>query len=78
MQGFNMGRYYPPPEDDASPSFNKSHPLGQRARKRRSEGILTVRFEMPFAIWCCTCPKPTIIGLGVRFNAEKKKVGKCW
>ena len=30
---------------------------------------------MPFPIWCTTCPKPTIIGQGVRFNAEKKKVG---
>lgn len=30
---------------------------------------------MPFPIWCSTCPKPTIIGQGVRFNAEKKKVG---
>lgn len=30
---------------------------------------------MPFAIWCTTCPKPTIVGQGVRFNAEKKKVG---
>ncbi|KAL8845875.1 MAG: hypothetical protein Q9221_008994 [Calogaya cf. arnoldii] len=30
---------------------------------------------MPYAIWCSTCPKPTIIGQGVRFNAEKKKVG---
>ena len=30
---------------------------------------------MPFAIWCTTCPKPSIIGQGVRFNAEKKKVG---
>jgi coiled-coil domain-containing protein 130 len=30
---------------------------------------------MPFAIWCTTCPQPTIIGQGVRFNAEKKKVG---
>lgn len=30
---------------------------------------------MPFAIWCSHCPKPTIIGQGVRFNAEKKKVG---
>ncbi|KAF2149288.1 DUF572-domain-containing protein [Myriangium duriaei CBS 260.36] len=70
-----MGRYYPPPESDSSPSFNKSHPLGHRARKLRSEGILTVRFEMPFAIWCEGCPKPTIIGQGVRFNAEKKKIG---
>ena len=30
---------------------------------------------MPFAIWCSTCPKETIIGQGVRFNAEKKKMG---
>ena len=30
---------------------------------------------MPFPIWCSTCPKATIIGQGVRFNAEKKKVG---
>jgi len=30
---------------------------------------------MPFPIWCTHCPKPTIIGQGVRFNAEKKKVG---
>jgi coiled-coil domain-containing protein 130 len=48
--------------------------LGNRARKA-GEGVLTVRFEMPYAIWCTTCPKPTIIGQGVRFNAEKKKVG---
>ena len=33
---------------------------------------------MPFAIWCTTCPKPTIIGQGVRFNAEKKKVGNYY
>ncbi|KAL9047072.1 MAG: hypothetical protein Q9214_000264 [Letrouitia sp. 1 TL-2023] len=50
------------------------HALGSRARKA-GQGILTVRFEMPFAIWCTTCPKSAIIGQGVRFNAEKKKVG---
>jgi coiled-coil domain-containing protein 130 len=33
---------------------------------------------MPFPIWCTTCPKPTIIGQGVRFNAEKKKVGNYY
>ena len=33
---------------------------------------------MPFAVWCTTCPKPTIIGQGVRFNAEKKKVGNYY
>lgn len=53
------------------------HALGSRARKI-GQGILTVRFEMPFPIWCTTCPKPTIIGQGVRFNAEKKKVDKYY
>ncbi|KAI9682394.1 MAG: hypothetical protein M1817_000448 [Caeruleum heppii] len=75
MQGFNMGRYVPP-EHEGTVSANKlagKHALGSRARKA-GQGILTVRFEMPFAIWCTTCPKPTIIGQGVRFNAEKKKV----
>ena len=71
-----MGRYVPP-EHEGSTSANKfagKHALGSRARKA-GQGILTVRFEMPFPIWCTTCPKPTIIGQGVRFNAEKKKVG---
>lgn len=53
------------------------HALGNRANKI-SQGILTVRFEMPFPIWCTHCPKPTIIGQGVRFNAEKKKVGNYY
>jgi coiled-coil domain-containing protein 130 len=30
---------------------------------------------MPFAVWCHTCKPHAIIGQGVRFNAEKKKVG---
>jgi coiled-coil domain-containing protein 130 len=34
---------------------------------------------MPFAVWCTTCkPHPTIIGQGVRFNAEKKKIGNYY
>jgi coiled-coil domain-containing protein 130 len=76
MQGFNMGRYVPP-ELEGTMSANKvagKHALGKRANKIK-EGILTVRFEMPYAVWCNHCPKPTIIGQGVRFNAEKKKVG---
>lgn len=55
----------------------RRHALGNRARKA-GQGILTVRFEMPYPIWCTTCPKPTIIGQGVRFNAEKKKVGNYY
>lgn len=71
-----MGRYVPP-EYEGLKSANQvsgKHALGARARNI-SQGILTVRFEMPFHIWCGTCPKPTIIAQGVRFNAEKKKVG---
>ena len=71
-----MGRYVPP-EHEGTTSANKlagKHALGNRARKS-GQGILTVRFEMPFHIWCTSCTKPTIIGQGVRFNAEKKKVG---
>jgi coiled-coil domain-containing protein 130 len=34
---------------------------------------------MPFAVWCTNCkPHPVIIGQGVRFNAEKKKVGNYY
>jgi coiled-coil domain-containing protein 130 len=74
MQGFNMGRYYPPDASN-SPSFNNaSHPLGKRANKI-GQGVLTVRFELPFAVWCDHCKPLAIVGQGVRFNAEKKKVG---
>ncbi|KAL5114593.1 Protein saf4 [Pleosporales sp. CAS-2024a] len=74
MQGFNMGRYYPPDASNA-PTFNaSSHPLGKRANKI-AQGVLTVRFELPFAVWCDHCSPPAIVGQGVRFNAEKKKVG---
>lgn len=38
-----------------------------------------MRFEMPFAVWCTTCtPHETLIGQGVRFNAEKKKIGSYY
>ncbi|KAG8532859.1 uncharacterized protein KY384_002737 [Bacidia gigantensis] len=66
-----MGRYVPP-ELEGVVSFNAA------SNKRvgiRPDGTQTVRFELPYSIWCTTCPKPTIIGQGVRFNAEKKKVG---
>ncbi|KAH6629133.1 CWC16 protein [Boeremia exigua] len=76
MQGFNMGRYYPPDASNA-PTFNKSHPLGARANKI-SQGILTVRFELPFAVWCQHCKPEAIVGQGVRFNAAKKKVGNFY
>jgi coiled-coil domain-containing protein 130 len=80
MQGFNMGRYVPPSVEGhlSGNALHKKHPLGSRASKLASAGILTVRFEMPFPIWCASCPKPTIIGQGVRFNAEKKRAGSYY
>ena len=58
MQGFNMGRYVPPDLEGTTTlnrAASKPHALGSRARKLKTEGILTVRFECPFAIWCTTC-----------------------
>ncbi|ROW06281.1 hypothetical protein VPNG_08056 [Cytospora leucostoma] len=81
MQGFNMGRYVPPDQEGLSTGnqLARKHPLGARASRLKSEGVLTVRFEMPFAVWCDNCkPHPGIIGQGVRFNAEKKRVGSYY
>jgi coiled-coil domain-containing protein 130 len=75
MQPFN--KYYPPDYDGKS-NINKmagTHALGRRAHKL-NQGILIVRFELPFNIWCGSCNKH--IGQGVRFNAEKKRVGQFY
>ncbi|KAI9376200.1 CWC16 protein [Aspergillus egyptiacus] len=80
MQGFNMGRYVPP-DLEGTTSGNKlhgKHPLGARARHLHAKGALIVRFELPFATWCTNCKPENIIGQGVRFNAEKKKVGNYY
>ncbi|BGP13440.1 hypothetical protein JCM10213_008600 [Rhodosporidiobolus nylandii] len=74
MQGFN--KYYPPDYDpdkhSSLNSYHGKHALGDRARKI-DQGILVVRFELPFNIWCSGCNNH--IGQGVRYNAEKKQVG---
>lgn len=68
-----MGRYVPPDLEGTT--------SGNRLNKKRAPGALrkdgtqTVRFEMPFAVWCHNCKPQVIIGQGVRFNAEKTKVG---
>jgi len=51
------------------------HALGDRARKL-DQGILITRFELPFNIWCLNCNAH--IGMGVRYNAEKKKIGNYY
>ena len=66
--------YYPPewtPAQGSINKFQKSHPLGKRAAKI-DQGILVIRFEMPYNCWCTGCS--THIAKGVRYNAEKKKV----
>lgn len=70
--------FYNPPDWDPGKesrnSYNNSNgALGKRANKLKSDGILIIRFEMPFPVWCGGCNH--LIGKGVRFNAEKKKVG---
>ncbi|KJY00736.1 hypothetical protein TI39_contig315g00033 [Zymoseptoria brevis] len=70
MQGFNR---YVPPELEGTTSGNAVHK--RRAPGTLRNGLQTVRFEMPYAVWCHTCKPHAIIGQGVRFNAEKKKVG---
>lgn len=61
-----MGRYRPPEDDRPN------------AKRPRSTAPPTVRFEMPFPVWCNSCPKPTIIGQGVRFNAQKRRAGNYY
>lgn len=78
----NVCNRYVPPDQEGLTTGNKlagKHALGARARHLHTTGALIVRFEMPFAVWCTTCkPHPIIIGQGVRFNAEKKKVGNYY
>lgn len=74
----SVGRYRPADQDPSKESFNSRagrHPLGSRARKLH-QGILVVRFELPFNIWCNACQNH--IGQGVRYNAEKKQVGSYY
>nr|CAG4650479.1 EOG090X0DK6 [Sida crystallina] len=70
-----VNKYYPPDYDPSKGGLNKSqgtHALRERARKLHL-GILIIRFEMPYNIWCEGCKNH--IGMGVRYNAEKTKVG---
>ena len=55
-------------------NYHGTHALRERARKLKTEGILIIRFEMPYNIWCDGCKAH--IAMGVRYNAEKTKVGK--
>lgn len=70
-------KYYPPNFDHDKGSLN------YQKRKEKSSGILptnakkkpkTVRFEMPFDVWCTNCNR--IITKGSRFNADKHSAGE--
>ncbi|ONK68456.1 uncharacterized protein A4U43_C05F11720 [Asparagus officinalis] len=70
--------YYPPewePKKGGLNKFHGQHALRERARKL-DQGILIIRFEMPYNIWCGGCN--SMIAKGVRFNAEKKQVGNYY
>ncbi|EFJ21786.1 hypothetical protein SELMODRAFT_176049 [Selaginella moellendorffii] len=70
--------YFPPewtPKQGSLNKFQGQHPLRERARKI-DQGILVIRFEMPFNVWCGGCH--SMIAKGVRFNAEKKQIGKYY
>lgn len=72
MQGFNMGRYYPPDMDPTKTSFNRiAH--RRSPRSSNSESTITVRFAMPFPVTCTGCEQT--IGQGSRFNAQKVRAG---
>lgn len=70
--------YFPPEWDPSKGGLNKFH--GQHALRERAkkidQGILVIRFEMPYHIWCGGCN--SMIAKGVRFNAEKKQVGNYY
>ncbi|KAG0373520.1 hypothetical protein BGX24_011599 [Mortierella sp. AD032] len=65
-------KYYPPDWDPSKGSINTyvgQHPLRDRARKL-DQGILIVRFELPYSIWCNGCNKSAA--------TEKKTIGKYY
>lgn len=78
-----QNHYYPPdffsnPKIQAKGlnAYHGHHALRERGKKWETEKILTIRFEMPYNIWCDGCKNH--IGMGVRYNAEKKKVGNYY
>uniref|UniRef100_A0A0N4ZWN9 Coiled-coil domain-containing protein 130 homolog n=1 Tax=Parastrongyloides trichosuri TaxID=131310 RepID=A0A0N4ZWN9_PARTI len=74
-----QNKYYPPDFDyKKHKTLNAYHgttALRDRGKKM-SQGIIIIRFEMPYNIWCAGCDSH--VGMGVRFNAEKRKVGNYY
>jgi coiled-coil domain-containing protein 130 len=55
--------------------YHNVHALRERAAKLHL-GILIIRFEAPWGFWCGGCGSH--VERGVRYNAEKKKVGNYY
>jgi coiled-coil domain-containing protein 130 len=70
-----QNKYYPPDFDykkhKSLNAYHGTHALRERARKL-DRGIMIIRFEMPYNIWCDGCKAH--VAMGVRYNAEKTKV----
>lgn len=60
---------------DQSCKNSEDPQIGPQRCSTRIEGN-TVRFEMPFNVWCLSCR--VHIGMGVRYNAAKTKVDKYY
>ena len=87
-QNFYYPPDFDPKKHGSLNGYHGVHALRERARKL-DRGILiircviifiilmtsfiVIRFEMPYNIWCLSCNKH--IGMGVRYNAEKTKIG---
>lgn len=67
-----MGRYRAPDADARTAPFNAGrNPLGAR---KRADGALVVRFELPFHVWCGACNAH--LAQGTRYNAHKRHAGE--
>lgn len=73
--------YYPPewtPKQGSLDSFQRKkgfeHALGKSRTKNLDKGVLVIRFEIPFKVQCLNCEN--FIGIGTRFDADKKCVGQ--
>jgi hypothetical protein len=66
-------RFDPSKGKGSANAIANSHPLGERAKRLKSEGILVVRFELPYDSVCTNCGH--FVSHGVRFNADKGQTG---
>uniref|UniRef100_A0AC34GSZ6 Coiled-coil domain-containing protein 130 n=1 Tax=Panagrolaimus sp. ES5 TaxID=591445 RepID=A0AC34GSZ6_9BILA len=69
-----QNHYYPPDFNyKTHKNLNNYHGTHALRDRKKGNGVIIIRFEMPFNVWCLGCNNH--IGMGVRYNAEKKKIG---